>query len=64
MLEVFSSGDHNFSPKVVQAVAAATRDRGVRTMIPESAEGLSGPNDKMLVETNDEGVQAYREDHC
>ena len=46
MLEVFKSGDHNCSPNEVQALAAATPDRGERRMTPESEEGLSVPIDK------------------
>jgi len=46
MLEVLNSGDHNCSPNVAHALAAATPDRDERRMTPESAEGLSGPVNK------------------
>jgi hypothetical protein len=46
MLEVFNSGDHNFSPNVAHSLAAEARERGERRMTAESAEGLSGPVDR------------------
>lgn len=46
MLEVFNSGDHSCSPNVAHALAASFRDRGERSMTPESAAGLSGPVDR------------------
>jgi hypothetical protein len=46
MLEVFNSGDHNFSPNVAHSPATEARERGERRTSPESAEGLSGPVDR------------------
>lgn len=43
MLAVFDSEPHSVSPNSAHAADAETRDRGVRRMTPESAEGLWGP---------------------
>jgi hypothetical protein len=46
MFEVFGSRAYNCSPNVAHALATATPNWGVRRIVLESAEGLSGPIDK------------------
>lgn len=49
MLEGFGSRDYNCSPSVAYALATATPDWGVRRIVLESAEGLSGPRSSLLI---------------
>lgn len=46
MFVMFDFGVHNTSPNPAQAADAVSSVRGVRTMIPESANGLWGPRRK------------------
>lgn len=43
MLAVLSSGDHNSSPKALQALLASLNGRAPSTMTPESFNGLLAP---------------------
>ena len=68
MLAVFSSGPHNCSPRAVQSTAADSRERLVSRMTPESADALSGPVRRRLVNRRQEAdrverVVPYQEGH-
>jgi hypothetical protein len=48
MVETPICGSHKPSPKAAQSLAADSRDLKLRMMMPESADGLCGPEHEIV----------------